>query len=229
MKIFLTALSLLCISATFAQNAIDTPETDDYLTNRSIRLTKDALNIAGTPYDNEEFQLGNIYKNGKLVANNVAIRYHVSRDQIEVKSGLNAPNSDAKILMASPAIHARVLNDVFVYIRPVGEDTPSGYFEVMHEGDSYQLYKKLKKEFIEGKKAINSVARDVPPTYKDKEALYLVDENGTLIELSGSRNRKLKAFPSHNKELKKYTKEENLNINKDYSLIKLVAYYNTLN
>ncbi|HBR52904.1 MAG TPA: hypothetical protein EYN07_06120 [Flavobacteriaceae bacterium] len=229
MKIICTAISFLFISLTFAQNGVDTPETDDYLTGKAITLPKKVLEIAGSPYAEREFQLGNVYKNGKLVANNVALRYNVSRDEIEVKGGINTSNSQARVLKRSPEIYVRVLNDVYVYVKPTTEGAPSGYFNVMLEGEKFHLYKKMKKEFIEGKKAINSVARDVKPTYQDREDLYLVNANtNVLTELSGSRNRKLKAFPSHNKELKKYTKQENININKDYSLKELVAYYNTL-
>lgn len=228
MKILIAAVSLLCISATFAQNGIDRPETDDYLTTRYITPPNDPLDIAGSPYAEEDFQSGNVYKNGKLVASNVAIRYNVSRDEVEIKGEAAASDRQARVLKTNPDIYVRVLNDVYVYVKPSTEEAPFGYFEVLHEGENYHLYKKLKKEFIEGKKAINSVARDIPPTYKDREDLYLVQPNGTITELSGSRNRKIKAFPSHNKELKKYIKENDLNINKEYSLKKLVAYYNTL-
>jgi hypothetical protein len=227
MKNLLTAISFLFIFSAVAQNAVDNPKTDDYLTNTPIKIL-DKLKFAGTPYAAEEFQTGNIYKDGKLVASNVAVRYNVIRDEMEVKPSITLENGQAKVMKRDQDIYVRILNDVFVYTKPTTEDEVSGYFKVLFEGEKFHLYQKLTKKFIEGKKAINSVARDVPPTYKSDEELYLVPVSGTPIELSGSRNRKLKAFPSHNKVLKKYVKENDLNINKDYSLEKLVAYYNTL-
>ncbi|MAZ73564.1 MAG: hypothetical protein CMC70_10510 [Flavobacteriaceae bacterium] len=227
MKNFLTALSVVFFFGAVAQNAVDNPVTDDYLTNTNITLV-DKVTYAGTPYAEEEFQSGNIYKNGKLVASNVSLRYNVLRDEMEVKSSASMADAQAKILKRDKDIYVRSLNDVYVYMKSSNEEIASGYFKVLYEGEKFHLYQKLTKEFIEGKKAINSVARDIPPTYKGDEELYLIPVNGTPIELSGSRNRKLKAFPSHNKELKKYVKQNNLNINKDYSLEKLVAYYNTL-
>ena len=227
MKNLFTALSLVFIFSATAQNAVDTPTTNDYLTNKSIRITNN-INYVGTPYAEENFQAGNIYKNGQLVASNVALRYNVLRDELEVKSSASMADAQAKILKRDKDIYVRILNDVYVYMKSSTEEMASGYFKVLYEGEKFHLYQKLTKEFIEGKKAINSVAQDVPPTYKGDEELYLVPVNGTPIELSGSRNRKLKAFPSHNKQLKKYVKENKLNINKDYSLEKLVAYYNTL-
>ena len=229
MKIIVTAISVLCISITFAQNAVETPVTDDYITNKSITLPKKVLQVAGSPYANKTFQQGNVYKKGKLVAANVALRYNVTRDEIEVKGAIVTSNSEARVLKADPDIYVRVLNDVYVYVSQSGTEGVKGYFNVVYEGEQFHLYKKMKKQFIEGKKAVNSVSRDIPPTYKDRENLFLVNTtNNTFIELAGSRNKKLKAFPSHNKELKKFIKEENLNINKEYSLKKLVAYYNTL-
>ncbi len=227
MKNLFTLLSLVFIFSAAAQKGVDTPTTNDYLTNKSIRINND-IDRAGTPYAEENFQSGNIYKNGKVVASNVALRYNVLRDELEVKSNMSMADAQAKVLQRDTDIYVRILNDVFVYIKPTAEDSKSGYFKVLYEGEKYHLYQKFTKEFIEGKKAINSVAQDVPPTYKGDEELYLVPVNGKPIELSGSRNSKLKSFPTHNKQLKKYVKENNLNINKDYSLEKLVAHYNTL-
>lgn len=227
MKNLFTALSLVFIFSATAQNALDTPTTNDYLTTKRVRINKN-INYKGTPYDQELFQTGNIYKNGTIVASNVALRYNVLRDELEVKSSMAAADAQAKILERDKDIYVRILNDVYVYMKPTSKEIVSGYFKVLHEGEKFHLYQKLTKEFIEGKKAINSVAQDVPPTYKGDEELYLVPVNGAPIELSGSRSGKLKAFPSHKKELKKYVKENKLNINKDYSLKKLVAYYNTL-
>lgn len=227
MKNLFTALSLLFIFSATAQKAVDTPTTNDYLTNKTIRINND-ITFAGTPYAEENFQSGNIYKNGSIVASNVALRYNVLRDELEVKSSMSMADAQAKVLKRDEDIYVRILNDVYVYMKPTSKEIESGYFNVLFEGEKYHLYQKLTKEFIEGKKAINSVAQDIPPTYKGDEELYLVPVNGAPIELSGSRNRKLKAFPSHNKQLKKYVKENKLNINKDYSLEKLVAYYNTL-
>jgi len=227
MKNLFTALSFLFIISTTAQNGVDTPATNDYLTTKNIRITND-ISHAGTPYENEVFQSGNIYKNGKLVGSNVALRYNVLRDELEVKTNMTMADAQAKVLKRDKDIYVRILNDVYVYMKPTSDQTVSGYFKVIYEGEKYHLYEKLTKDFIEGKKAINSVARDIPPTYKGDEELYLVPVNGNPIELSGSKNRKLKAFPTHNKQLKSYVKENKLNINKDYSLKKLVAHYNTL-
>ena len=221
--------SLFVITSSIAQNAVDTPTTNDYLTNRPITKPKNTIDVAGSQYSNDEFQQGNVYKNGNLVASNVVLRYNVSRDEIEVKSSLTADDSSARLLRANPDIYIRILNDTYVYVKPTTAEAPSGYFKVLHEGEKFHLYKKEKKEFIEGMKSMNSISRDVPPTYKDDEVLYLVNtKDGSLEELSGSRNRKIEVFPSHNKELKRYTKKNNLNINKDYNLVKLVAYFNTL-
>lgn len=229
MKNFFTVLSLLFIFSATSQNAVDTPKTNDYLTNKTVRINKN-INYVGTPYDQELFQTGNIYKNGTIVATNVALRYNILRDELEVKSSMAVADEQAKILERDEDIYTRILNDVYVYMKPTSKEIVSGYFKVLLEGEKFHLYQKLTMEFIEGKKAINSVAQDIPPTYKGDEELYLVPATGGVpIELSGSRNKKLKAFPSHKKELKKYVKENKLNINKDYNLEKLVAYYNTLN
>ena len=140
-----------------------------------------------------------------------------------------APNSTARVMMRNPDIYVKMLNNVFVYAAPKeGLDRP-GYFLVLFEGENADLYKKISKEFIEGMAATTSLTRDIPSSYKEKEAYYLLNKNtNSFQEFPSSRNAKFGLFDDKKKELKTYTKEERLNINKEYALIKLVKYYNTL-
>jgi hypothetical protein len=215
-------------SIIYAQGVTNEPEENIYLSNKYITVIKGQENFAGSPYENEEFKSGNIYRDGKLLTNNVGVRYNVIRDEIEVKPQLSAPNRHAKVLAKSSHIYIKVLNKLYVYDAASTQETVSGYFLVLLESEQLSIYKKLTKSLIEGKKSINSITRDVPPSYKNRDKLYLVNSSGLFTEVPSSKNGRVKVLDTNKKELKLYIKEKKLNINKDYDFIKLIKYYNTL-
>ncbi len=228
-KLLLTLLLFTISFGSFAQMETEEETKNKYLTNVPITINSEAINYSGSAYENENFVLGNIYKSGRIVASNVALRYNALRDEIEVKASLDASNSTAKVMMRNPDIYVKMLNNVFVYAAPKeGVDRP-GYFLVLFEGENADLYKKISKEFIEGMAATTSLTRDIPSSYKEKEAYFLLNKKAnTFQEFPSSRNAKFGLFDDKKKELKNYSKEEKLNINKEYALVKLVKYYNTL-
>ena len=228
-KLFFTLLLFTISFGGFAQMETEEETKDKYLTNVPITINPEAVNFIGSPYENEEFVLGNVYKSGKMVASNVALRYNALRDEFEVKASIDAPNSTAKVMMRNPDIYVKMLNNVYVYAAPKEGVNRPGYFMVLFEGENADLYKKISKEFVEGMAATTSLTRDIPSTYKEKEAYYLLNKkSNNFQEFPNSRNAKFGLFKDKKKELKNYSKEEKLNINKEYALVKLVKYYNTL-
>jgi hypothetical protein len=228
-KLFLSLLLITLSLGGYAQMETEEETKDKYLTNVPITINSEAINFSGSAYENENFVLGNVYKSGRIVASNVALRYNALRDEFEVKASIDAPNSTAKVMMRNPDIYVKMLNNVFVYAAPKeGVDRP-GYFMVLFEGENADLYKKISKEFIEGMAATTSLTRDIPSSYKEKEAYFLLNKKAnTFQEFPSSRNAKFGLFKDKKKEIKNYSKEERLNINKEYALVKLVKYYNTL-
>jgi len=229
LSIVLLTLVIFTSTSAFSQMETEEKDSNNYLTNRAITIVAAERNFSGSAYENEEFVSGYVFKDGKPLATNVALRYNAKRDEIEVKKTLGAADASGRVLKRREDIYIKILNKVFVY-SPVKEGiSKGGYFMVIHEGDNYSLYKKLTKRFIEGREAINSITRDTPPAYQDKEVFYLVNNTKeSFTELPKSRKRKLKTFENNKKELKAFVKENRLNLNKDYDLAKLVKYYDSL-
>ncbi|QNJ97845.1 hypothetical protein [Constantimarinum furrinae] len=218
----------LAITSASAQTTISDQETETYVSDKSISTATLGKDYTGSPYANDEFQNGTVYGTNNVLATNVVLRYNVLRDEIEIKSNANASNSEARVLVKSPDIYVRILNNMYVYKTPTSNSDVSGYFLVMVEGENKSLYKKIKKKYIEGKKSINSVSSDILPMYKEIDVMYLVTETGEFEEIPNSRNKRIGLFADHKKEVKQYIKEEKLNVSKDYELVDLVKYYNTL-
>ena len=222
-------LFFLATTVASAQMVIEEDDSGTYMSNKPITIVPEERNFSGSAYENDEFENGYVFKNGRILASNVALRYNAKRDEVEVKSSLTTSNENARVLLKKSDVYIKIMNKVFVY-SPVHEGmNKAGYFLVLHEGDNYALYKKLSKKFIEGRESVNSITRDTPPAFKNIETYYLVDkESGNFTLFPKSRKGKLNVFTQNKKEIKEYVKSERLNINKDYALKKLVNYYDSL-
>ncbi len=225
LSFFLMILSL----GTFAQNVTEEISTNQFLSSKNITLNPEAVHFAGSAYEDDEFVNGVIFKNGEILATNVGLRYNAFRDEMEVKANLNAPDATAKVMIKHPDIYVKMLNKLFVFSPTAEGMSRPRYFMVLTEGDHAGLYKKITKEYIEGSEAMTSLTRDIPTTYKEKETYYLVDKkSGAFEEFPSSKSGKFNLFKDKKKEVKNYAKVEGLNINKEWALKKVVAYYNTL-
>lgn len=223
------AFCILTPLTSIAQMAPAEQTTTEYVTNKPITPYPSYERISGSPYETKEFELGNIMKDGEILANNVALRYNVMKDEIEVKSSLESHNRTGRVMVKASDIYAKIFNKTFVYVpNQDGLDT-AGYFVVVFEGDNYNLFKKITKEYIEGAEAMTSLTRDIPAMYKEKEFFYLVEKSsGNVKVFPNSRSAKFNLFGDKKKALKRYASEEKLNINKDYALLKIVKHFDTL-
>jgi len=229
LKTSLTLLALTVAFGVFAQNPNNLNNSSQFVSSTSIKAYPANERISGSPYENADFVKGNIYKDGGLLANGVAVRYNAVRDEIEIKKEVDDHNRTGKVMVKSPDLYVKILNKVFVFVnKKEGIDKP-GYFMVLHEGTDYNLYKKVKKEYIEGAESMNSLTRDIPAMYKEHISYYLVEkQSGELKEFPSSKGGKFNVFGNKKKQLKNYAKEEKLNINKEYALVKVVKQFDTM-
>ncbi|MEZ4875651.1 MAG: hypothetical protein R2793_09460 [Flavobacteriaceae bacterium] len=228
-KLAFFLLSLGISLSANAQMGTDENTNDQYLTNTRITFKPEEVHYVGSAYENEDFVKGNVFKNGKVIANQVGIRYNALRDEMEIKTDISQSNTSARIMIKSPDIYVRILNKMFVYSPQKEGIDKGGYFISLFEGDKAHLYKKITKEFVAGMEATTSITRDIPDSYKERETYYLFDKNlGVFHEFPNSKGGKLSLFKDQKKAVKEYTKKEKLNLNKEYALIKLVRFYNTL-
>ncbi|MEL6811130.1 MAG: hypothetical protein AAFP76_07335 [Bacteroidota bacterium] len=223
--------SFLFLTASLGYSQMGTEEKDAnrYISNKPITITSSDLSAAGSVYENKEFVNGYVFKNGKTLASNVPLRYNAKRDEIEVKTGMKDVDKSARVLVKNEDIYIKILNKMFVYTPVKDGIDKAGYFVVLQEGDHFALYKKITKVYIEGREAVNSITRDSPASYKNKETFYLVNKaDGSFKAFPKSRKGKLKVFTKDKKAVKEFVKENRLNLNKGYALAKLVQYYDTL-
>lgn len=195
--------------------------------NKGINF-KDTKSYKGTPYNNPNYLLGNIYKEGKLLANNIAIRYNAVADEMEVKQNPSDSDDDARVLTKSQDIYVKIIDDIYVFVPYQGGIEKGGYFQVIFEGNNIALYKKHVKDFSPEKKATSSITKTLPAVFKDKPVFYLVTKKGTFYQMPKSKSKKLKVFGEKQNKMKDFTKQNSLDLNKEQDLLTAIKYYDTL-
>jgi len=226
-KKLITLLFLLFISFSFyAQNYKLMKETELFIYSKEARYVAPdfIFTYDGSPYYSDTFLLGNIYINDELTKSDVAMRYNIYSDEMEVKESLKDDDKRISALIKSPDISVVILNQSFVYLTKGRGLEKGGYFHVITKGKNYSLFKKLEKKYYEERKAKTSFERDVPPKFEDRISYYIHFENGGMVLLPDSKKKIYKAFGDSGEEVKKYCKEKDLDITEEKDLKRVVNY-----
>lgn len=199
---------------------------DEYIKRNLNGLEfKNKNSYTGTPYNTPFYLNGNVYKDGQLLATNVALRYNCIADEMEIKESLTTDDEKAKVLTKSEDIYVKIRNDIFVFVAYQGGIENGGYFRVAHEGRQMDLYQKIEKNFSAERKSTNSLVRSSPANFKDVSTYYIVTKTGKFYQLPKSKSRKLHVFSDYKDAVKKYVKENDLDLDKEQDLIKVLRYY----
>jgi hypothetical protein len=217
----------LCSTILVAQPSMKEAPQGDYISSRTVNLMDDPNDYTGSPYYNEDFSKGSILANGKTIANGQIVRYNVFKEEFEIRDPRNIDSKIVKTIVRDENIAIQINDETFEYVSSE-KNKLRGYFIPLLKSEKTSLYKKITKNYIASQKAASSMASDVAALYKEKVVFYLIDEKGTYTALASSKKGKLKAFSSIKKQVKDYTKQNKLNLNKEKDLIKLVNYTNTL-
>ena len=210
-----------------AQSEFNETDIDSYISQRSVEVYLEA-DFTGTPYKDKMFKNGTILKNGVPLAKNIGLRYNASKDLFEVKKSSVLKDEQAKVLKSSSDLFIIMGSENYVFLAPNENNSTQGYFLIDYKSDKTSLFKKIKKEYIPEQKAYTSLASNIAANYKEKLSLYLYTNDGLLIELPGSKSKRLKAFGDKSKDIKLFVKENKINLNKEAGLIEVIKYYDTL-
>lgn len=181
--------------------------------------------VVGTPYNNQNFLLGNVYRGNALFATNVALRYNAVADEMEIKESLESADEDTRVLPKDPEIFAKIENDIYVFVPFQGKIEDGGYFHVMFEGKKLDLYKKLIKKVIAGRKASSSFTQDIPTEFRDESQYFLVTKNGRFFQLPEDKKKKFDIFGANKEKVLQYAKDNGLNPSEEKDLLTIIKYY----
>ncbi|UKB84494.1 hypothetical protein LF887_02235 [Chryseobacterium sp. MEBOG06] len=173
--------------------------------------------IIGSPYYNTEFFMAKVAEN----FDKVPVRYNSYTDEIEFqKEGkpLVLPKEDqyARIEIASP-------KNTLVFLQT--NDELSGYFFEIVNGKN-KLYKKVKTKFNDAVPAANSYASDKAAFFKALDPVYYIRTEQGFIKKPKKIKDILEVFPGKKETVETFIKSNNIKLNKEEDLIKVVAFLN---
>lgn len=230
-KIILTGLCAFMMMGAFSQ--ANNSNFDMY--SRTIDINQKSLAFGLTEaefdaikdeaYANVNFVPGKIFQGDQLIKDNVPMRYNAYADEVEIKK--NSYEESYSALMKDPNIFVKIFNDIYLFVPFQGSNEKGGYFNILSEGKTYDLYKKTTAIYREPQKARTNYERDSPPSFLKTVKYYLV-RDGTFLEMPSSKSKVLKMMDKKKSEIKTYIKQNNIDLDKEADMIKLVSYFDSL-
>lgn len=232
MKIQYLLLFLLLLKVNFllAQVSVDyqTQQTYDlfkrneFLSGTSNNL--DLSQIEGSPFLNDEFEIGTVYTTQKQEFVNVPLRYNIYNDQLEFKS----PEGIIQALATPEILELAEFGDIqLVYESYIlSKKTRKGFLILLAKGKA-SLY--AKKEITFKEATIPAAYKDAePPKFLKKSDEYLLKFGSNPAKLIGNKKDLIEAFPYNQDKVKSFISKNKIKTSKPESLTKLVNYYNSL-
>ncbi|RFN59622.1 hypothetical protein [Marixanthomonas ophiurae] len=193
----------------------------------SFDISKEEFeSMKGSPYANESFIKGNIYQGKELANKNVLLRYNAFADEIEISKSKDSEEYSA--LIKDPDVYVKIFQDIYVFVPYKGSKEKGGYFNIVTEGNQFDLYKKAIVTYKEPYFAETSYQSDRPAEWVETITYYLVGKDGSFYELPTRRSKVLDVMKKKKKEVKKYIKEQNINLDEEQDLAELVTYFNSI-
>jgi len=211
LTIFILALNL---GYSQEENQFVTKDNNDESVYLKISVEEE-LNEKSRVYYSSDWESGNIVKKDSSIMTNLSFRYDVKNDRFEMWSFVN-PESINLITMNGK---------FFIYTKYMYKKTykRKGYFQIVIDGYAKLLLRRSTKT-VPGKAGAYG--------YKSRQAVietyYLKVGNNPAVLFDIKKKDIAKLFPQKTKEVKNFVINKHINLKKDYGMIKLVNYYNSL-
>lgn len=187
--------------------------------------------FAGSPYVNDSFELANVYYENDLM-DKLYYRYNALNEEIELKK-TSLSDETPQRLVADKAIHLDVDGNELSFKTFIDskKNTLNGYLYLLVDGQTYDLYRRVRMKFTEGQKAQNSFVMAVPNRFTPFiEYYYQKAGIDRIDELKNKNGSLLKILPNDKKnQLKRYLKDNELNVKDEKDMIKAFEFLNGSN
>lgn len=200
------------------------------ISSRDAKRTKNYDEFQGSPYASNNFKQTKIFYNDEDMGT-MFYRYNALNEEIEIKNTM-LEEEDTKGLSRDKNISIQMDGKKLSFKTFVTskKNTLNGYLLQLMDGETYDLYRRTRVKFSEGKPAPNSFVKAVPSRFSQFTEYYFQKEGINRIdEIPLSNNQLLKLLSGTDKEaLKNYLKENKIKIKEEDDLIKAFNFLNTL-
>lgn len=174
--------------------------------------------IEGSAYFAKTFLSANIENATSLIKT----RYNIYTDTVELL------NEDDIFELPKSQKYGRISflapKAVLVYITE--GNIPMGYYFELATG-KYGLYKKMKVEFREGAKAVNSFTPAIAPSFVNANPIYYIKTNSEYIEIPKKVKDLADSVPDQKNAILEFDKKNKLKLKDEADLVKLVNLLNS--
>lgn len=173
--------------------------------------------IAHKMYENDT-----IYKATKVDAINetVFLRYNIYKDQMEFV------NKNRMLFLKKEKGRKIVFQNSNEEYRVFNYDDELTYFQIHNSGENLLMSRKI-INYIEAKEVDNSYQTGKPATFRrDRDKLYIKFKDEGIVELPSRKKNFYAVFDDSASEVKKFVKQNKINIKKIEDLKKLIAFIN---
>ncbi|MEX0291032.1 MAG: hypothetical protein AB3N14_18155 [Flavobacteriaceae bacterium] len=202
----------------------------DVNANASNTSVTNLQSIKGSPYLAETFSKAKVFYDDKLLGTLYA-RYNAYSKEIEIKR-TNLEEEEYKALTKDEKLKVVFANSQMQYASFIDGKgkRQNEYLISLSDGSNYSLYQRYMVNYVEGKKAENSMVNDIPSRFTNSVEYYLKDMNTSLVSNIPTKKSKLIALfkGSDEIQLANLIKKNSLNVKKEGDLIKLFELANSV-
>ncbi len=196
--------------------------------SRSAKRNMEYEDFQGSPYVSNTFLPTTIFLNDENLGN-MYYRYNALNEEIEIKNSTlenEAPKSLLKDKAVSIIVNGKKMS--FMTFVTAKNKTINGYLTTLNTEEDYALFKRIHVKFSEGKAASNSLVRAVPSRFSQYTEYYFQKKGVNRIDEIPLKNSSFTELfdESSKEELKKFLKDNNLNIKDELDLIKTFDFLN---
>ncbi|WP_224485522.1 hypothetical protein [Robertkochia aurantiaca] len=178
----------------------------------------------GSPYLNEEFQVGKILVNGeaKITA---LLRYNGYNNEIQIKEA----EDKFGVIDKSSQYSAIIGNDRFEIRSYINnrDQVRTSYFIVLNEGP-VKLLLKPEIKLRRGKEAQTPYERDEAPRFFESFSYYLQQADEPAREIRLKRSQILSSLKGAKGKIEKLVEDQDLSYKEEKDVIKIIEAYNAI-
>jgi hypothetical protein len=214
MKSLTILLFLLCFT--------NTTKAQVYLRDIQGRLIRETnfIGVIGSPFENDEFLMGNVMLNNDNEFENVPLKYNIYNDELYFKNA----KDEMLLSFVIPVKWFKLAGQTYLNGFPEIENYTRNSFYGLLAGNKIKLLFKAYKTISETRPYNSPNVEKRFERYKN----YFILKEGKMYRFKPTRKALLNLFDSEGPRIEKYIEKEKINFRNNEDLIKIFDFINLL-
>jgi hypothetical protein len=214
MKFLTILMLLLCFT--------NTGKAQVYLRDIQGRLIRETnfIGVIGSPFENDEFLIGNVMLNNDDEYENVPLKYNIYNDELYFKNA----KDEMLLSFVIPVKWFKLAGQTYLNGFPEIDNYTRNSFYGLLAGNKIKLLFKAYKTISETRPYNSPNVEKRFERYKD----YFILKEDKMYRFKPTKKALLNLFDSEGPRIEEYIKKEKINFRNDEDLIKIFDFINSL-